>query len=105
MFDPHDEIHASFLAQHFQLSMADLATHTLRSSDAFVTAALLGIAYCVVPWVQVKQEVEQGRLVNILPKLRYSRDLYWHHWSLESGVMADISRDLLDYSKQVLPHQ
>jgi LysR family transcriptional regulator (chromosome initiation inhibitor) len=105
VFDHNDAINADFLYQHFGLTINEVMTHTLRSSDAFVTIAKLGMAYCIVPAIQIESELASGELVNILPTYRYHRQLYWHHWTLESGILAEVSRSLVDYARQILPQK
>ncbi|WP_413110198.1 hypothetical protein [Thaumasiovibrio sp. DFM-14] len=56
-----------------------------------------------MPAIQVENELASGDLVNVLPSYSYHLNLYWHHWALESGVIAEVSRNLIDDARQILP--
>lgn len=102
-FDQHDDMHEQFVHQHFNLPPGSVMKHTVRSSEAFVRLALEGIAFCLIPRVQIEQELAQGVLVNLTPEIMLSRRMYWHHWALESGVLAELTRQLTEYARRILP--
>ncbi|MGF1701569.1 LysR family transcriptional regulator ArgP [Photobacterium makurazakiensis] len=102
-FDHHDDMHERFIQQHFNLPMGSVMKHTVRSSEAFVRLALEGIAFSLIPRVQILQELEQGLLVNVTPDIFLTRRMYWHHWALESGVLTELSQQLTHHAHQVLP--
>ncbi|KLN64064.1 MULTISPECIES: LysR family transcriptional regulator ArgP [Vibrio] len=102
-FDQYDEMHHLFLKQHFNLSPESIVHHHVASSEAFVNLALLGVAYCLIPRLQIAQELEQGRLVDLMPGFQLSFQMYWHHWQLESGILQQVTQAILDYSHEKLP--
>lgn len=102
-FDQHDDMHERFIQQHFNLPLGSVMKHTVRSSEAFVRIAVEGIAYCLIPRVQIQQELACGQLVNVTPDIFLTRRIYWHHWALESGVLAELSELLTRYARRVLP--
>ena len=65
--------------------------------------AVEGIAYCLIPRIQIQQELDSGLLVNLTPDIFLTRRMYWHHWALESGVLSDLSEQLTQYAGRVLP--
>ncbi|RWX53288.1 LysR family transcriptional regulator ArgP [Photobacterium chitinilyticum] len=102
-FDQHDDMHERFVHQHYNLPLGSVMKHTVRSSEAFVRMAVEGIAYCLIPRVQIQSELDSGLLVNVTPEIFLTRRMYWHHWVLESGVLAELSQKLTTYARNVLP--
>ena len=101
-FDSLDNMHRDFLQRHFDLPHGIAPCHIVPSSEAFVSMAKAGIAYCMLCELQVKQELASGELVNILPDLWDTRPLYWHHWVLETGRLKMLSRQVIKYARQAL---
>ncbi|WED22224.1 LysR family transcriptional regulator ArgP [Vibrio sp. JC009] len=103
VFDQYDYMHGNFIQQHFGLPMTSVMKHTVRSSEAFVKLAVAGIAYSLIPEPQIKDELRDGRLVNLTPKLSVPQKMYWHHWQLESGVLKELSDSIVSYARSHLP--
>ncbi len=101
-FDPLDDMHRNFLQEHFDLPQNTAPCHVVPSSEAFVTMAKAGVAYCMISELQIQKELEKGELINILPELHDSRALYWHHWVLETGRLKALSSQVILYARQVL---
>lgn len=101
-FDQQDNMHVQFIAEHFGLNEGDYPIHAVRSSEAFVAMAKLGLAHCLVPELQVREELKQGLLVNLLPDISLSVPLYWHHWQLLTGVHKALSEQIIQQGKQQL---
>ncbi|QUJ67012.1 LysR family transcriptional regulator ArgP [Photobacterium sp. GJ3] len=102
-FDQYDDMHEVFIQQHFNLPRGSVLTHRVRSSEAFVKLALEGVAYCLIPKVQIEEELLSGALVNLTPGIMLTRRIYWHHWALESGVFSEVTAQLLDHARNKLP--
>ena len=103
-FDPLDDMHRNFLQAHFDLPLNSAPCHIIPSTEAFVTMAKMGIAYCMISELQIEKELKAGELINILPDLDDTRILYWHHWVLETGRLKALSKHVIRYAKQTL-HQ
>jgi LysR family transcriptional regulator (chromosome initiation inhibitor) len=105
-FDQRDDMHVGFVAQHFGLPPGSYPCHTVRSSEAFVALAKAGVAYCLIPKLQISTELRSGELVELMPQtpLR-ERTLYWQRWVLERGIYRQISQHLLSWCRQILPQQ
>ena len=101
-FDQRDSMHASYIERHFKLSPGGYPCHTVHSSEAFVTLALEGAAYCLIPAYQIGKELASGRLVDLLPNKHLVVPLYWHRWALEKGLYKQISDQIIDYSRSRL---
>lgn len=103
VFDQHDEMHERFIYQHFNLPYGSVLKHTVRSSEAFVKLASAGVAYCLIPKVQIQEELDKGVLVDVTPGFMLSHQMYWHHWQLESGVLKELSEAVIAYAREFLP--
>lgn len=102
-FDQYDEMHQTFLKQHFNLSSEQIIHHHVASSEAFVNLALLGVAYCLIPKLQIRQELADGRLVDLMPDFLLSFKIYWHHWQLETGLLKQTTEAIVGYTQDLLP--
>ncbi|MEZ8701640.1 LysR family transcriptional regulator ArgP [Vibrio cyclitrophicus] len=102
-YDQYDDLHKKFLHDHFNVPRDSVINHTVGSSEAFVRLALSGVAYCLIPRLQIIDELESGALIDITPGFLLSYRIYWHHWQLESGVLKEISQAILSYTHNHLP--
>ncbi|MCK6264391.1 LysR family transcriptional regulator ArgP [Vibrio sp. ZSDE26] len=94
IFDQYDEMHHRFLEAHFGLKEGQWRYHTLRSPEAFVTMAELDIGYGMVPDLMIEERLISGELVDLLPEHGFARDLYWHRWALEQGILAEVTKEV-----------
>ncbi|OBS98129.1 transcriptional regulator ArgP [Vibrio cyclitrophicus] len=102
-YDQYDDLHKKFLHDHFNVPRDSVINHTVGSSEAFLRLALSGVAYCLIPRLQIIDELESGVLIDITPGFLLSYRIYWHHWQLESGVLKEISQAILSYTHNHLP--
>ena len=102
-YDQYDDLHKKFLHDHFNVPRDSVINHTVGSSEAFVRLALSGVAYCLIPRLQIIEELESGSLIDITPGFLLSYRIYWHHWQLESGVLKEISQAILSFAHEHLP--
>jgi LysR family transcriptional regulator (chromosome initiation inhibitor) len=103
VFTQYDHMHEEFIQKHYSLSISSVAKHTVRSSEAFVKLASLGVAYSLIPKIQILKELEERSLINIAPNHMISNQLYWHHWQSESGVLKQLSNAIMRYASSQLP--
>ncbi len=101
-FDQKDNMHVQFIEQEYGLKEGDYPLHAIRSSEAFVTLAKHGAAYCLVSELQIQDELNAGTLVNLLPDYKLVETLYWHRWVLLKGVHKKISEVIIKVGQQVL---
>ena len=101
-FDQHDTMHKDYIADHFGIHQGDYPCHTVRSSEAFVTMALAGVAYCLLPQNQANAYLKQGQLLDLQPEKHLQRTLYWHSWVLEKGLHKKVSQCVVNYGKALL---
>lgn len=101
-FDHLDDMHQIFLQENFNLAPGSVVCHITSSSEAFVQLAKQGSACCMLPILQVEDELKSGELINLTEGLFQRRMLYWHRFAPESSVMQNISETIINYSKTVL---
>ncbi|MGY3916943.1 LysR family transcriptional regulator ArgP [Aeromonas australiensis] len=97
-FDQRDDMHVSFMREHFGLEPGGYPCHTVHSSEAFVAMAEQGLAYCLIPELQIRGQLAAGSLVNLSSDHILPERLYWHRWVLEKGVHKQLSQRLIDYA-------
>ncbi|MDF2154099.1 LysR family transcriptional regulator ArgP [Vibrio sp. CAU 1672] len=102
-YDQYDDLHKSFLSQHFNVHPDSVIQHNISSSEAFLKMALAGVAYCLIPRIQISNELDNGTLIDITPGFLMSYRIYWHHWQLETGVLREISEAIVGYASANLP--
>jgi len=103
-FDQKDAMHIKFIEKEFGLKGGSYPCHTVRSSEAFVDFATKGLAYCLIPRLQIEKQLKSDELVNLLPNSGLTRTLYWHRWALLKGVFKTLSNAIMDKGKMVLSH-
>lgn len=102
VFDRFDDMHTQFVYERFRLPAAGWRSHMVRSSEAFVKMAKLGVAYCLIPRLMIEDELQSGALIDLCPGDGITRHLYWHHFTTESGILAEMTQACLNYARQVL---
>ena len=101
-FDQRDDMHISFMRRHFGLEPGGYPCHTVHSSEAFVAMAEQGLACCLIPELQIRQQLAQGLLLDLSPDLHLVERLYWHRWVLERGLHKQISQRLIEQGRRAL---
>ena len=101
-FDHLDDMHQAFLQQNFGLSPGSVPCHIVNSSEAFVQLAKQGSTCCMIPHLQIADELKSGELIDLTPGLCQRRMLYWHRFAPESRTMRKVTDALLDYGRKVL---
>jgi LysR family transcriptional regulator (chromosome initiation inhibitor) len=104
-FDQKDDMHIKYIEQEFGLPSGSYHCHTVRSSEAFVGFAKQGLAYCLIPKLQIQAELACGQLMNLMPENTIVRTLYWHHWVLLKGVFKQLSMAIINRAQQALNNQ
>lgn len=66
--------------------------HLCPSSEGFIRLTEAGLGWGLVPELQVRDQLERGALVELLPDKPIDVPLYWHHWRSGGqllGVLTD----------------
>ena len=101
-FDQKDNMHVNFIKDKYGLEQGEYPLHRVRSSEAFVMLARNDLAFCLVSPIQVKDQLESGELIDLLPEFKLSKKLFWQRWSLLRGVHQDISESIIEGARKVL---
>lgn len=101
-FDHLDDMHQAFVQQNFNLSPGSVPCHIVNSSEAFVQLAKQGSTCCMIPHLQIINELNSGELVDLTPGLCQRRMLYWHRFSPESRTMRKVTDALVKTGRQIL---
>lgn len=101
VFCHHDDMHEAFLLRHFGLDSRRYPHHVVPSSEGFMAFALAGLGYGFVPEIQARAHLARGELVDLAPE-REEVVLYWHHWQVQSPVMARLAQAIGDAAGRAL---
>jgi LysR family transcriptional regulator (chromosome initiation inhibitor) len=101
-YDHKDDMHVRFIAAHFGLAPNEYYCHSVRSSEAFVELTKQGVAYCLLPKLQIAKELANGELINISPENELIETLYWHSWVLVKGINKNISQQIVKFAQAKL---
>lgn len=76
--------HHIFLQEYFDITPGNLLSHIVPSSEAYIQLVLQDSACCMIPKQQIIEELENGTIINLEPKLSQKKKLYWHRYNFES---------------------
>ena len=101
-YDHKDDMHVRFIAKHFNLAASEYYCHSVRSAEAFVELSKQGVAYALVPELQIKNELASGELVKLCPEKQLVETLYWHSWVLVKGINKKVSQEIIRVGQALL---
>ncbi|WP_126976114.1 ArgP/LysG family DNA-binding transcriptional regulator [Frigidibacter oleivorans] len=90
IFDRKDRLQADW-AQALTDASLRLPAHRIASSEAFVSAALLGIGWGMNPESLVRPHLAAGRLVELQPGRPLDTPLYWQWARLAAPALAPLT--------------
>lgn len=68
--------------------------HLCPSSEGFIRLTEAGIGWGLVPDLQVREQLADGRLVEILAGKPIDVPLYWHHWRNGGQLLGQLTEHL-----------
>jgi LysR family transcriptional regulator (chromosome initiation inhibitor) len=77
-------------------------THWLPSTQSFVDASLSGMGWGMNPIQHVREHLESGRLVELIPNTPLDIPLYWQINRLAADRLADLTREVTIVAKRRL---
>jgi LysR family transcriptional regulator (chromosome initiation inhibitor) len=86
-FNRKDDLQSEFVARALSLKHIALRQLYVPSSQGQVRAVMDGWGVSVVPELQVREQLQDGSLVDIAPGHALPVELYWHCWNLDSQVL------------------
>ncbi len=101
-YDHKDDMHVRYISKHFDISPSEYYCHRVRSSEAFVEMAKQGVAYCLLPELQIQNELACGELVKLCPEKQLIETLYWHSWVLVKGINKKLSQEIISVGRALL---
>lgn len=90
VFNRDDSLQHQFI-QHIA-GIEPTHIHLCPSSEGFVQCALAGVGYGLLPELQIKQHIDSGQLIPLVPDYYVDVPLYWHYWRTESPIMANLRK-------------
>lgn len=102
IFDAKDSLHTAYLKHYFNISDEDIRYHVVPSVAGFRQFAVNGYAYALIPEIDIKQELRQGKLINLFPDKVWQMPVYWHSWSVETKVYRLFNELVLTIGKKML---
>ncbi len=101
VFGRNDDMHEAFLQRHFGLDAGQYPHHIVPSSEGFMAFAVAGLGYGFIPEIQARAHLARGELVDLASE-REDVVLYWHHWQVQSPVMARLAQAIGDAARSAL---
>lgn len=77
--------------------------HLIPSSEAYARATLAGLGWGLNPITMIKDELENGQLINIYPEAPLDVPLYWQVSRLHRELLAPLTRRICQTTIQSLP--
>lgn len=100
VFDRKDALQDRYLAE--RSPSAHPPRHFVPASTQFVSAAVLGLGWGMLPDLQSATLVQDGALVPLDPDHVLDVPLYWQQWSLRSSTLALVADALREAARRTL---
>ena len=93
VFGPDDRLQHRFVQQLGVTGEFDY--HLCPSSEGFVRMLEAGVGWGMVQALQVTDELQSGRLLQLLPGQALQVPLYWHYWRSGGQLLAGLTDELV----------
>ncbi|MER6566025.1 LysR family transcriptional regulator ArgP [Streptomyces sp. NPDC001093] len=90
VFDRKDDFQDAFVRRLGRGSAGPLR-HLVPTSEGFLDAVAAGLGWGMVPEVQARPLLAEGRLVLLAPEEWMDVTLYWQQWRLDSPALAALA--------------
>lgn len=101
-FNRRDDTQENFVAAALGLPQVFLRQIYVPSAEARLDAILNGWAVGFMPRVLANLYLENGVLIDIAEGSVASRSLYWHCWGVESDLLDDLSKAIVQVAGSCL---
>jgi len=91
-FNRKDDMQLQWAARAVGVRQPRLQERFVPSAEAYVRAVLMGWGIGIVPELQVRELLESGALVTVLPDVGVDLRLFWHQWRLGADGAAPSER-------------
>jgi LysR family transcriptional regulator (chromosome initiation inhibitor) len=102
-FNQKDQLQSEWVRRTLQADVR-LPTHWLPSTQSFVDATIMGMAWGMNPHHLVQNHLSAGRLVELIPGITLDIPLYWHINRFASDRLATLTAKIVEVAEQTL-HQ
>ena len=93
-FNRKDKLQAQILLEHFGLQENAYPTHYVPATTPYNQSILLGLGWGVIPDVML-ENLDQDKLVRLMPDHPVDVALYWHHWKVQTPRLARLTNTLV----------
>ena len=80
----------------------DIPTHWLPSTQAFIEASVAGIGWGMNPVQLVREHLQSGALVELVPGRTLAVPLYWQHTRLQVTQLRRLTRAVVEAARLAL---
>ncbi|MBJ7538313.1 ArgP/LysG family DNA-binding transcriptional regulator [Marinomonas transparens] len=102
IYDEYDELWGRYQSECLQIKANIRNSHWYPSPHGFLDLVLSGTVCALIPTVQIKSELETGRLISLFPDRQLVLPLYWHWYKLGSPVLDRLTKVILTVTKDAL---
>ncbi|WP_419419807.1 ArgP/LysG family DNA-binding transcriptional regulator [Legionella sp. D16C41] len=102
VFDSRDRFHEYYFQQFFKSHFNPKRYNMVPSVTVFKQFALQGFGFGLIPRLDIQDELEQNKLVEINPGKRWLMPLYWHYWQLSDRHYQQFIKEIAREAKLYL---
>jgi len=100
-FNRKDRLQAQW-ARRICRREVDIPTHWLPSTQAFIEASVAGIGWGMNPVQLVREHLQSGALVELVPGRTLAVPLYWQHTRLQVTQLRRLTRAVVEAARLAL---
>ncbi len=100
VFNRKDEAQGKMLEMAFPEVKITHPIFYIPSSEPFVDAIRREYAYGMVGEFQIPDELDSGKLIDLLPEMRVSVPMYWQSWSVDTPLLKELGNALSNHFKK-----
>ena len=97
VFNRKDETQSQMLEKVFPGEPLTHPIFYVPSSQSFVDVVCRGLGYGMIPEFQAEEELQSGRLIEVMEQGRVPVPLYWHSWNVETPLLEGLRRTLINF--------
>lgn len=101
IFDNKDNLHATYLKEFFNITDVGLQYNIVPSVAGFRQFALSGYACALIPEIDIKKELKEGKLIQLYPDKVLRMPVYWHYWSIETTQYKLFNQLVIKTAKKI----
>ena len=102
IFDKNDKLLERFIYKHFNTKLKPENFHTMPSVRGFKEMALQGLAYGLIPEIDIKKELQQKKLIRLLSEYKWIMPVYFHYWNIDDIQLQKTFKNIITVAKKAL---